>query len=116
VNDVTKTVEGIVDLQLELKCQSNRSKSSSTELLLSIWSSDRTTSKLLKLHGRVVSQVLEEQQTFDLIVKARRPSKLDTIRNLLVDTPNGQKNSLAQVATIDYGTGPNTINRENVSV
>jgi len=34
VNDVTKTVEGIVDLQLELKCQSNRSKSSSTELLL----------------------------------------------------------------------------------
>jgi Cu/Ag efflux pump CusA len=34
---------------------------------------------------------------------------------LLVDTPNGQKIPLAQVAKINYATGPNTINRENVS-
>ena len=40
---------------------------------------------------------------------------LDIIRNLLVDTPDGNKIPLAQVATIDNGTGPNTINRENVS-
>ena len=40
---------------------------------------------------------------------------LDLIRNLLVDTPTGAKIPLAQVAKVDYGTGPNTINRENVS-
>lgn len=40
---------------------------------------------------------------------------MNTISNLLVDTPNGNKIPLAQVATINFGTGSNTINRENVS-
>jgi len=48
-------------------------------------------------------------------LKEEARSNLDTIRDLLVDTPTGQKIPLAQVASIDYGTGPNTINRENVS-
>jgi cation efflux system protein involved in nickel and cobalt tolerance len=69
------------------------------------------------LNGRVVSQVLEQQQLFDLLVWLEEGSRnnLDTIRNLLIDTPTSQKIPLAQVAQIDYGTGPNTINRENVS-
>ena len=62
---------------------------------------------------RVVSQVLEKQQTFDLVVwlKPDARQNLATIRNLLIDTPNGQKIPLAQVATIENGTGSNTINQ-----
>ncbi|MEO6863697.1 MAG: efflux RND transporter permease subunit, partial [Microcoleus sp.] len=69
------------------------------------------------LNGRVVSQVLEQQQVFDLVVWMPESDRhnLDIIRNLLVDTPTGAKIPLAQVAKVDYGTGPNTINRENVS-
>jgi CzcA family heavy metal efflux pump len=68
------------------------------------------------LNGRIVSQVLEQQQLFDLLVWLNDSrNSLESIRNLLIDTPAGQKIPLAQVATIDYGTGPNTINRENVS-
>jgi CzcA family heavy metal efflux pump len=69
------------------------------------------------LNGRVVSQVLEQQQVFDLVVwlTPKDRSNLETIGNLLVDTPDGQKIPLAQVASIEDGTGPNTINRENVS-
>jgi CzcA family heavy metal efflux pump len=69
------------------------------------------------LNGRVVSQVLEQQQVFDLVVWMPEGDRhnLDIIRNLLVDTPTGTKILLAQVAKVDYGTGPNTINRENVS-
>ncbi|MGG6264101.1 efflux RND transporter permease subunit [Leptolyngbya sp. AN03gr2] len=69
------------------------------------------------LNGKVVSQVLENQQTFDLVVWFQEPyrNSIDVIRNLLVDTPNGQKVPLAQVAKVDNGKGPNTINRENVS-
>jgi len=69
------------------------------------------------LNGRVVSQVLEQQQVFDMVVWLTESARnnLDTIRNLLIDTPTGQKIPLAQVARVDYGTGPNTINRENVS-
>jgi CzcA family heavy metal efflux pump len=68
-------------------------------------------------NGRVVSQVLEQQQLFDLLVWLQEDARnnLETIRNLLIDTPLGIKIPLAQVATIEYGTGPNTINRENVS-
>jgi nickel/cobalt tolerance cation efflux system protein len=69
------------------------------------------------LNGRVVSQILNEQQLFDLVVWLQEEARnnLEIIRNLLIDTPTGQKIPLAQVANIDYGTGPNTINRENVS-
>lgn len=69
------------------------------------------------LNGRVVSQVLEQQQVFDLVVWLSESARqnLDAIGNLLIDTPAGQKIPLAQVAQVSYGTGPNTINRENVS-
>jgi len=34
---------------------------------------------------------------------------------MLIDTPAGQRIPLAQIAQVDYGTGPNSISRENVS-
>jgi CzcA family heavy metal efflux pump len=69
------------------------------------------------LSGRTVSQILEKQQTFNLVV--RLPDSFrqspESIGNFLVDTPSGQKIPLSQVAKIEYSTGPSTINRENVS-
>jgi Cu/Ag efflux pump CusA len=120
VDDVMKTVNGIVDLQLEpqipieqIQIKFNRPAASRYGLTVGKLSEIIETA----LNGRVVSQVLEKQQTFDLAVwlKPDARQNLDTIRNLLVDTPNGQKIPLAQVAAIENGTGPNTINRENVS-
>jgi CzcA family heavy metal efflux pump len=69
------------------------------------------------LSGRTVSQVLEKQQTFNLVVRlpdSYRHSP-ESIGNFLVDTADGQKIPLAQVAKVEYSTGPSTINRENVS-
>ncbi len=120
VDNVMKTVNGIVDLQLEpqipieqIQIKFNRPAASRYGLTVGKLSEIIETA----LNGRVVSQVLEKQQTFDLLVwlKSDARQNLDTIRNLLVDTPDGQKIPLAQVATIENGTGPNTINRENVS-
>lgn len=120
VNEAMKTVEGIVDLQLEpqvpieqIQIKFDRDAASQYGLTVGKISEIIETA----LNGRVVSQVLEQQQTFDLMVwlKPDARQNLDAIENLLVDTPNGQKIPLAQVAKIDYGTGPNTINRENVS-
>ncbi|MCC5653836.1 CusA/CzcA family heavy metal efflux RND transporter [Nostoc sp. XA013] len=120
VNDVMKTVNGIVDLQLEpqipieqIQIKFNRPAASRYGLTIGKLSEIIETA----LNGRVVSQILEKQQTFDLAVwlKPDARQNLDTIRNLLIDTPSGQKIPLAQVATIENGTGPNTINRENVS-
>ncbi|MBW4486543.1 MAG: CusA/CzcA family heavy metal efflux RND transporter [Trichocoleus desertorum ATA4-8-CV12] len=120
VNDVMRSVEGIVDLQLEpqipveqIQIQFDRGTAARYGLSMGQLSETIETA----LNGRVVSQVLEQQQTFDLVVwlnPAARQS-IDAIANLRVDTPNGNKIPLAQVATIQEGTGPNTINRENVS-
>lgn len=120
VNNVMETVEGVVDLQLEpqvpieqIQIKFDRAAASRYGLQIGQLAEIIETA----LNGRVVSQVLENQQTFDLVVWLAPDARqsLDTIRNLLVDTPNEQKIPLAQVATINYGTGPNTINRENVS-
>lgn len=115
-----KTVVGIVDLQLEpqvpvqqIQIKFNRQAAGRYGLKIGSLSEIIETA----LNGKVVSQVLEVQQTFDLVVwlQPEARNNLETIQNLLVDTPSGNKIPLAQVATVKYGTGPNTINRENVS-
>jgi Cu/Ag efflux pump CusA len=120
VEEQMKTVEGVVDLQLEpqvpiqqIQVKFNRQAAGRYGLHVGELSEIIETS----LNGQVVSQVLEGQQTFDLVVwlKPEARNNLETIQNLLVDTPTGNKVPLAQVATVQYGTGPNTINRENVS-
>ncbi len=113
-------INGVVDLQLEpqvpikqVQIQFDRDAAARYGLAVG----DIAETIETALNGRTVSQVLEQQQVFDLVVWLTESARqnLDTIRNLLVDTPTGQKIPLAQVAKIDYGTGPNTINRENVS-
>ncbi|NEP12451.1 MAG: efflux RND transporter permease subunit [Symploca sp. SIO2C1] len=120
VRDAMRDIPGVVDLILEpqvpikqVQIQFDRTAAARYGLSVGQLSEMIETA----LNGRVVSQVLEKQQLFDLVVwlQAESRNNLDTIRNLLVDTPAGTKIPLAQVANIDYGTGPNTINRENVS-
>jgi CzcA family heavy metal efflux pump len=120
VETAVNDIPGLVDLQLEpqvpirqVQIQFNREAAARYGLTVGHLTEMVETA----LNGRVVSQVLKDQQLFDLMVWLKEDARnnLDTIRNLLVDTPTGQKIPLAQVASIDYGTGPNTINRENVS-
>jgi len=120
VESAVKDIPGLVDLQLEpqvpirqLQIKFNREAAARYGLTVG----NLTEMVETALNGKVVSQVLKDQQLFDLMVwlKEDARSNLDTISDLLVDTPTNQKIPLAQVANIDYGTGPNTINRENVS-
>lgn len=115
-----KTVSGVVDLQLEPQVPIDQvqiafNRQAAARYGLSVGQLAEVVETAL--NGRVVSQVLEQQQTFDLMVwlKPEARTDLTTIENLLIDATNGQKIPLAQVATIRDGEGPNTINRENVS-
>jgi CzcA family heavy metal efflux pump len=115
-----RTVPGLVDLQLEpqmpipqVQLVFNREAAAREGLSIGQLAEMTQTA----LNGRVVSQVLEGQQTFELMVwlKPEARNQLAKIENLLIDKPDGGTIPLAQVATVRSGTGPNTINRENVS-
>lgn len=120
VQAAMSNVQGVVDLQLEpqvpikqVQIQFDRAAAARYGLTMGDLSQTVETA----LNGRVVSQVLEQQQVFDLVVWLKESARnhLDAIRNLLINTPNNQVIPLSEVANIDYGTGPNTINREKVS-
>ena len=68
------------------------------------------------MNGRTVSEVVDGQRKFDLVVRLDEPHRVDVdlLRRLSINLPTGGRVPLATVADIDEGSGPNTINRENV--
>ena len=68
------------------------------------------------LAGESVSQVYEKGKSFDLTVRVKDDlrDEMEKIRNLMIDTGNGQKIPLNYVAEVRSAMGPNTISRENV--
>lgn len=67
------------------------------------------------LEGEAVSTVYEGNNAFDLTVKVASHDRdaIESIRNLMVDA-GGKKIPFEYIADIKSGSGPNTINRENV--
>lgn len=68
------------------------------------------------LAGKVVSQVYESGLPFDITVQLAKDdrSTMDQLENLMIDSNRG-KIPLSYIADVVSTTGPNTINRENVS-
>jgi CzcA family heavy metal efflux pump len=66
--------------------------------------------------GERVGDIYEEDKRFDFIVRFddNNRGSMDNIRNTLIDTHDGRKIPLVEVAEIVSASGPNTINRENV--
>ena len=68
------------------------------------------------MNGRVVSEVVLGRRKFDLLVRLDDEYRQDPgkLRRLSLTLPGGGRVPLASVAEISQGSGPNTINRENV--
>ena len=68
------------------------------------------------MNGDVVSEVLLDQRTFDLLVRLDEPFRedLEAVKRLAIDLPGGGTTMLESVAKIYVAAGPNTINREDV--
>ena len=68
------------------------------------------------MHGRVVSEVLLGQRTFDLIVRLDEPYRenMEALKRMSLDLPEGGTTPLSSVADVYPAGGPNTINREQV--
>ena len=70
----------------------------------------------VNMAGEVVSQVYESGKSFNLVVRTEEDyrNEMEKVRNLMIDTPDGQKVPLTYVADVRSASGPNTISRENV--
>ncbi|MCY1723575.1 efflux RND transporter permease subunit [Prolixibacteraceae bacterium Z1-6] len=66
--------------------------------------------------GEKLADIYEGQKRFDLIVRLNKDytESMEGIENALIETANGQKVPLNQVAEIVSAAGPSSISRENV--
>jgi CzcA family heavy metal efflux pump len=119
IRKTMETVPGIVDLMVEpqtgvpqVQINLNRRAAGA----LGLRAQDLATTVDVAFNGEAVSQVLEDQRTYDVVVRLDDASRqsVDTIASTLIDTPSGAKVPISQVAEVRVDQGPNTINRENV--
>lgn len=65
--------------------------------------------------GRVVSEMIEGQRRFDIVVRLPDRYRADdeAVRNLVLSAPGGERVPLGQVALVTMTRGPEVISREN---
>ena len=114
-----ESVEGVVDLAVEqqidvpqIRIKANRSMMAKYGMNMA----DFAEAIDVAFNGEVVSQVLEGQQTFDLLVRFDEQNRgsIEKIKQARFDTPAGAKVPIGELATITSEKGPNTVSRENV--
>ena len=112
-------VDGIADLNVEQQVERPELKIvPRPELMARYGISEPALNEAISvmLAGETVSQVYEGSKSFNLVVRSSEDSRAtaDDLRRMLIDTPDGGKIPLANVADVISAAGPNTINRENV--
>ncbi|HQU42291.1 MAG: CusA/CzcA family heavy metal efflux RND transporter [Planctomycetia bacterium 21-64-5] len=112
-------VPGVADLQIEPQVEIS-------ELRLKVKRQDAAryglapgdVARLLETayKGRVVSEVLDEDRRYPIVVWYEKSARDDPgeINKTILDTPSGRKVALGQVAEVLDTSGPNTLNREDV--
>lgn len=112
-------IPGVVDLAVEqqvdvpqVRIKANRSAMATYGVTVG----DLAEAIDVAFNGEVASQILEGQQSYNLVVRFNEENRgnIERIRNALFDTPVGPKVPLSQLAEVVYEKGPNTISRENV--
>lgn len=119
IRDAISTVDGIADLNVEQQIERPELEIKPKRDMLKLYGisiADFNTFVRVNMAGETVSQVYDKGSSFDLVVRAAEHDRCDMerIRDLMIDTPDGRKVPLANVAEVKSAMGPNTINRENV--
>lgn len=119
VKEAVAGVEGVADLNVEQQIERPELKIiPRPELMARYGITEPALNRAVNvlMAGETVSQVYEGARSFNLVVRATEDSRrtADDLRMMLIDTPDGRKIPLANVADVVSAAGPNTINRENV--
>lgn len=112
-------VDGVVDLSTDqqtdipfITVKFNRTAIAQNELRIA----DVAEAMEAAFRGKVVSQVLDGQAAFELVVRydISALDTLESLRETLIATPSGRRVPLHALAEIKKDRGPNTISREDV--
>ncbi|MGI8494606.1 MAG: efflux RND transporter permease subunit, partial [Pyrinomonadaceae bacterium] len=118
ISNVMKTVEGATDVLIEkqvlipqIRFNVDRAKAAQYGLN----AGEITETLETALNGKKVSEAVEGQRRFDVVVRFADEARnnLDALRNVTVDTPQGTQIPVSAVATIEQLPGPNQVLREN---
>lgn len=119
IKDAIRNVDGIADLNVEQQIERPELKIIPRPEMLSrygISEPDFNEFITVMMAGETVSQVYEGNKSFNLVVRSDEDFRntIEDIRSLIIDTPDGKKIPLTNVADVVSASGPNTVNRENV--
>jgi CzcA family heavy metal efflux pump len=111
-------ITGVVDLQIEPQIEVSQLQlrvSHEQAARFGLAAGDIAEMLETAYKGRKVSQILDEDRYFDLVVWFDEASRQDPdeINKTILDTPSGRKIALGDVAEVLDTSGPNTLNREN---
>jgi len=118
LSTIISDVPGVVDVQVEaqvlvaqLKIKINRGALKQYGLQAGKVAEDLE----IFYNGKVVSQILEGQQSFDILIRSTDAERNDITKvgNTQVELPNGSLIPLSQIATIEMENGISSIVHEN---
>ncbi len=119
IRGAIETVSGIVDLALDQQADVPQLRIQANRLAMArygVTPGGLAEAVDVAFNGEVVSQILEQQSVFDLVI--RYPEQLrssDEIISLArVDVPGGGTVPLRELADVRFDRGPNVISREDV--
>lgn len=120
IKEAIEDVDGIADLNVEQQIERPELKITPNREMLQrqgISLPEFNEFVAVNMAGEVVSQVNDGGKSFNLVVRANEASRstINDVKSLIIDTEDGRKIPITDVAEVTSSMGPNTINRENVS-
>lgn len=121
-NQIKSSVEGInglVDVSVEQQTETPQLQVRANRGMLAKYGiSIEDFNKFVELAfaGEKLSDIYEGQRSFDLVLRLNKnyTESIDEVKSALIDTGDGKKIPLEEVADVVSVGGPNTITRENV--
>ena len=119
IKSAVSGIDGLVDVAVEQQAQTPQLQVRANRLALAqygITIEDFNRFINLAFSGEKIGDIYEGQRSVDIVLRLNEhyTHSIDAVRNALIDTRDGRKVPLSQVAEIVSTDGPGTITRENV--
>ena len=119
IKSAVSGIDGLVDVAVEQQAQTPQLQVRANRLALAqygITIDDFNRFINLAFSGEKIGDIYEGQRSVDIVLRLNEhyTHSIDDVRNALIDTRDGRKVPLSQVAEIVSTDGPGTITRENV--